>query len=549
MPQEPKTLFSANSREREIDPSSFSVLVADDSPEIRVGLRMALAREGFRVTEASDGQTVLDQLNEQPVDLVLLDVTMPVLDGIAVLKELRANPQHASTYVIMLTGRSSLEEKVEGLNGGADDYLTKPFELKELLARIRAGIRIKALQRELQESQETIVRQAKRATIGRLAAGIAHEFNNLMAAVSGYAQLARANKKFCDRLIEVTLSQAERAQKITASLSSFAATGMAGAQPTPLPTLLDAAMCLLEKDLQSREIELTLDLAADLPHVLVAKGQMQQVFLHLLLNAVQAAGDGGHVTVRAAAEDTDFVVIEVDDNGPGVPDELRHCIFDPFFTTKGALGSAEEPGTGLGLSFAMNTVHELDGSIELAPSLLGGACFRVVLPAVRHAVGAVNTEAPHTEAPNTEAPNSGAPSTDAAQPSAQSHPSPAGAPDPAPRVTPRTVLIEDDDALTEIVSELLGPETLACFNSGESALDYCQHNAIDVVVLDLQLAGALSGTDVLEELEKLSPPPSIVVTTGSVELLESDLPSSVTTLLRKPYNLAALEDSLAAVGA
>ncbi|MEM7166049.1 MAG: response regulator [Planctomycetota bacterium] len=518
-PQGHQDLFGSSTRWRDPDPASFSVLVADDSAEIRIGLRMALVREGFQVSEASDGQGVIDHLQEHPTDLVLLDVMMPALDGISVLKELRADPTHASTYVIMLTGRSSLEEKVQGLNVGADDYLTKPFELKELLARVRAGIRIKALQRELQESQETIVRQAKRATIGRLAAGIAHEFNNLMSAISGYAQLARNNRKYTDRLIEVTLSQAQRAQKITASLSSFAGNGMAGAQPTPLQTMVDAALCLIEKDLQNREIEVEFALPADLPLVMVEKAQMQQVFLHLLLNAVQAAGDGGHVIVRGEIADDNVVRVEIDDNGPGIPDDLRHCVFDPFFTTKGALGSAEEPGTGLGLAFAMNTVHELDGRLALVPSQLGGACFRVDLPAVRHSDHA------------SDAPDSNA------------HPCATSA---APiNAHTSIVLIEDDPDLTEIVKEVLGEDHLTTFDNGAPAIAHCQQYPVGVVVLDLQLSGSLSGRDVLHELEKLPQMPAVIVTTGSVEILESDLPDTISTLLRKPYGLSDLEDALA----
>lgn len=494
---------------RDFDPKSFHILIADDSKEVRIGLRAALRREGFRVSEIEDGLELADAVAENPADLILLDVMMPGKDGLSVLREMREDPALASTYVILLTGRASLEEKVEGLNVGADDYLTKPFALQELLARVRAGIRIKALHRTLRESQETLVRQEKRATIGLLAAGIAHEFNNLMSAISGYAQLARSNDKYKERLIEVALNQVQRAQKITASLSSFAGNGMIGAQQTPMLPLVESSLCLLEKEIKNRQIEVRLDVPPDLPLVLVDKGQMQQVLLHLLLNAIQAAGQGGCVQVRGTSSDQ-TVIIEVDDNGPGIPDDIRTTIFDPFFTTKGALGNSEEQGTGLGLSFSMNMVQEFKGNLGVVASQLGGACLRIEIPAFQ---GECARRAPSPKAER-------------------------------PKRPARIVLVEDDPSLQEIISELLEQEELSVFSEAPPALEFCQERDVDLVLLDLQLGGPWSGRQLLSALGDLQDPPDVLVTTGSVELSESDLAPPAIGILRKPYDLDRLEEAL-----
>ncbi|MGE3163701.1 MAG: response regulator [Planctomycetota bacterium] len=494
---------------QDIDPASFHILIADDNDEVRLGLRLALQRERFVVSEARDGNEIFSILEQKPADLIILDVMMPERDGLTVVRQLRSQHTLASPYIILVTGRSSLEEKVEGLNVGADDYLTKPFELKELIARVRAGIRIKALHRTLRETQETIVRQEKRATIGLLAAGIAHEFNNLMSAISGYAQLARTHEKYKERLVEVALDQVQRAQKITQSLSSFAGNSMAGAQKVPIRPLVEASLCLLEKEMRSRRIDVAMNVPDDLPLVFVDKVQMQQVFVHLLLNAAQAAGGGGRIEVRASAQDG-WVAIEVDDNGPGVPVEIRGSIFDPFFTTKGALGNSEEPGTGLGLSFSLNIVQQFEGRLDLAPSRLGGACFRIMIPALQN----------HT-------------------PAKASGPTTTAVDNP-----PRIVLVEDDPALQEIISEVVPAGTLTIFAEGPPAVEHCLANRVDVLLLDLQISGPWNGERVLDELRRFEHPPAVIVTTGSTEFTESELTPPVVGVMPKPYALADIEQAV-----
>lgn len=504
------TLFGSLSDSlQEIDPSTFHIIVADDNDEVRLGLRLALQREKYVVSEARDGNEIFSILEAKPADLLILDVMMPERDGLTVVRELRSQNALASPYVIMVTGRSSLEEKVEGLNVGADDYLTKPFELKELIARVRAGIRIKALHRTLRESQETIVRQEKRATIGLLAAGIAHEFNNLMSAISGYAQLARTHEKYKERLIEVALNQVQRAQKITQSLSSFAGNSMAGAQRTPLLPLVEASLCLLEKEMKNRRMDVSVQHLEDLPLVFVDKVQMQQVFVHLLLNAAQAANGGGKIEVRGSTSNGQ-VMVEVDDDGPGVPPELRGAIFDPFFTTKGALGNSEEPGTGLGLSFSVNIVQQFEGKLDLVPSSLGGACFRITIPAMRSQA-------------------KGGPSRSAA---------------PQRSTGAQIVLVEDDPALQEIIAEIVPKGTLTIFAEGPPALEHCRTQPVDVMLLDLQISGSWTGERVLEELRSLERAPAVIVTTGNADFASQDFTLPVVEVLPKPYTLSDIEEAI-----
>jgi two-component system, OmpR family, response regulator MprA len=125
------------------DGEAARVLVVDDEPALREALQSSLEFEGYRVGLASDGQAALETLEREPYDLVLLDVMMPRLDGVTACRRLRAARNHVP--VLMLTARDAVGDRVSGLNAGADDYLVKPFELDELLARVRALLRRSAL--------------------------------------------------------------------------------------------------------------------------------------------------------------------------------------------------------------------------------------------------------------------------------------------------------------------------------------------------------------------------------------------------------------------
>ncbi|NUW36113.1 response regulator transcription factor [Nonomuraea sp. SMC257] len=119
------------------------LLVVDDEPALREALQSSLEFEGYRVGTANDGQAGLDALVREPYDAVLLDVMMPRLDGLTACRRLRAAGNHVP--VLMLTARDAVGDRVSGLDAGADDYLVKPFELDELLARVRALLRRGAL--------------------------------------------------------------------------------------------------------------------------------------------------------------------------------------------------------------------------------------------------------------------------------------------------------------------------------------------------------------------------------------------------------------------
>jgi len=136
--------------------SSFTVAIVDDDAAIRRLLRLLLHRAGYETCEYATGQEASVSLREDPWDLAILDRRLPEMDGIALAEELKANAEFRWRYIIMLTGEDDQDAKIEGLESGADDYITKPFQPRELLARIRAGERIVRLQKELLETNKRL---------------------------------------------------------------------------------------------------------------------------------------------------------------------------------------------------------------------------------------------------------------------------------------------------------------------------------------------------------------------------------------------------------
>jgi two-component system sensor kinase FixL len=225
---------------------------------------------------------------------------------------------------------------------------------------------------------------SRMATIGEMAAGVAHELNQPLAAIANYAHA-------CERLLsrppadpgdlreglrQITV-QTARAADILRRLRALARSQRAEHAPASLNALVTELRELVQTDALVHGVELTLDLAADLPEVRVDPGQIQQAILNLVRNSLDAlagrATGGGHITVRTATAEGEVQLI-VSDNGPGVSAQAMKRIFDPFFSTK-------ENGTGLGLAITHTIARAHGGSVGYRPQVPRGACFYILLPA------------------------------------------------------------------------------------------------------------------------------------------------------------------------
>jgi len=169
-----------------------SILVVDDQPINVQLLKRKLEREGIRVTAAYNGLEALDLTRKVMPDLILLDVMMPDMDGIEVCQRLQADETTRGIPVIFVTARTTKESKLEGLGVGAVDYITKPIDLDETLARVQTQLRVVTVNRQLVDLTRRLEEARRAATIGAVTQGIAHNLNNLLGVVIGYLDLVKA---------------------------------------------------------------------------------------------------------------------------------------------------------------------------------------------------------------------------------------------------------------------------------------------------------------------------------------------------------------------
>ncbi len=508
-------MMEAGREKQGLDPEK--ILIVDDNEELLGAVSRLLELQGYTVLSTTSGEAALEIAGNELPDLILLDWILPGIDGIEVCRKLKSEETTRGIMVLLLTGRGSIDSRIEGLDAGADDFIPKPFKHPELLARIRSSLRLKKTtdelterNRQLVESQYELVRTEKIATIGLLASGIAHEFNNIMAGISGYAQLASKNPKYMPQLVEVALTQARRAQELTGSLSSYNRRGT-GSRSCNVENVVQSTLCLVKKELESNGIELSLDLHA-VPPAAISSGQLQEVLLNLLINAIHALGNGGKITLEVRAGATGMIDIRVADTGCGISGENLNRIFDPFFTTKGALGGGKQAGTGLGLSVCYNIIQSRGGRINVESAPSEGTIFSVNLPTGEETEAGGKADA-------------GAGSV-AAEGCSRDQ---------------RILVVDDEEQIRDMLRDFLGAQNVTCCCSGEEALEACENQLFDFVILDICMESSTNGIEIFRALRQGDPALKIILCTGNLpENIPPEVLESCHAHLLKPFKLEDL---------
>ena len=372
-------------------------------------------------------------------------------------------------------------------------------------------------QTERRRLYDQLLQSEKMSAIGQLIAGVAHDLNNPLASVVGFADFLGEVRDVPPQLREplaVIREEAERASGIVKSLLTFARKQERQRRSIQLGTLLDSTQVLLRNELLAQHVEMRIEVEPDLPVVDIDPNQIQQVFVNLIHNAAHAiasTGRPGEIVVRARRW-LDGVDVEIADNGPGMTPELANQVFDPFFTTK-----PEGQGTGLGLSISQGIVREHGGRITLATESGAGSTFTVHLPA--------GTPVPVT----------------------------AEAPPPARSASRLSVLVVDDEPhilhYMRATLETWG-HSVAVAADGTEALDLANTQHFDLIISDLRMP-RLGGREFYHELEAAHPHVArrLVFSTGdtvrgdTLEFLEE----LGRPFLHKPFSLAELRSLLATV--
>jgi CheY-like chemotaxis protein len=361
------------------------ILVVDDQPINIKLLQRKLERQGMDVYVAYNGRECLSAVAETKPDLILLDIMMPEMDGIETCQRLKSNPLTETIPIIFITAKASKEGKLEGLDAGAVDYITKPIDLDETLARVRTQLRLQEMFRENLQLQVRLGDARKAAAVGAITQGIAHNLNNLLGVVVGYLDLIKNGHDSPD-MVKHSVGLMDNA--ITRMVNIIRQLGtIANNERIELTTLSAAELIESSIDRFCAEYEVdakvTIESSLDSDTNISANAETFEMILgKLLINAWESyrkdtpAAD--RTIVLKASIDSErgpaMLRLEVIDQGEGISAEVTDTLFEPFITTKTSVGR------GMGLTIARHTIRNLEGELNLKENPEGGVTATFTYP-------------------------------------------------------------------------------------------------------------------------------------------------------------------------
>ena len=433
-------------------PNSNLILIVDDSSIHLKILSESLAESGYKVAVAASGEQALEEAVNRPPDLILLDIQMPGIDGYKTCQKLKAHPKTKGIPVIFMTALTDTESKIKGLKMGAVDYLTKPFQKEEVLARIGVHIQIKNLTQslleknlllcglnrqlehwvsekdtQLKKAEIQLIQAEKLSSVGQMMAGITHEINNPLGFVIGGVNQAEEFLQYLlthlqlyqnfypepvpeirdhGEAVDVEFLMADFPEliasikrgvllirDISTSMRAFSRLDDEARVLFNIHEGIDSTLLILKHRLKAGKNHPEIRVSkryGNLPKIPCFPGQLNQVFMNLIANAIDALeeSNGGKTYAQIQADpnqitisteltpDQTWVLIRIADNGPGMSEEVYSRLFHPFFTTK-PIGK----GTGLGLSISHQIVVEKHrGELECHSQAGRGTEFVIKIP-------------------------------------------------------------------------------------------------------------------------------------------------------------------------
>ncbi|MDJ0797403.1 MAG: response regulator [Calothrix sp. MO_167.B12] len=427
--------------------ASATIFIIDDSYYNLDFLSIILTEFGYNVIAEIDSEAAFNKIKLLQPDLIILDIIMPKLDGFELCRILNSEPNTKDIPIIFMTAISDIDQKVKGLNLGAVDYITKPFQKEEILARIQVHLRIRQLNLELEkqkqqlehrveartaqlshtlenlkQTQLQLVQSEKISLLGQLVAGVAHEVNNpigfiatnlyhaknyvddLVNLVHLYQQQFPEHDEVIDnqiesmdlehvlkdlpKLIDSMKLGTDSVRGIMQSLRTFSRRDGDTKKAVDIHEGLETTLMILQhrfKPQPHRPAIQVMKKYGKLPLIECYSGQLNQVFMNLLANAIDALEDSLMGRDKEAKNlqihictslEQERIIIQIADNGMGIPESKQKEIFKPFFTTK-----PEGKGTGLGLSICQQIITEQHGgSLECVSSPGEGTEFLIRIP-------------------------------------------------------------------------------------------------------------------------------------------------------------------------
>lgn len=368
-----------------------TILVADDNEANRELLEAWLTEAGYDVALASDGHSTLEYVRNHPVNVLLLDVMMPDLDGFEVCRRIKSDPELDSLPVVLVTSLRDVQHRVRGNEVRADDFLSKPINKDELLSRVKSLLRLKRTHDQLVEANGEIRKkngelESLHQMKEDLSRVLVHDLQNPLSAILGYLELVQMEnegnlKDSQSRFINTALEICQDLTCMVRNILDISVLEEGGLK------LKKQAICLADltetvvshsilpaAKQQGVRVKNNVD-AKDLSAVIGDEEIMKRVLMNLLSNALKYSPEGGVIETRSHRE-ANRVIYEVVDEGPGIPDEFLDRVFEKFVKIE-SHGEVNRTGRGLGLAFCRMALEAHGGTIwaERNPNRGSRFCF------------------------------------------------------------------------------------------------------------------------------------------------------------------------------
>ena len=370
------------------------VLVVDDNSDMREYVAQLLATS-YDVDTATDGMEALERIGSVMPDLVITDVMMPRLDGLALVRALRSDEETRALPVVLLSARAGEEDTIEGMESGADDYLVKPFGARELLARVKTHVELSRMRRESLREIEELYGQVRAANQSKseFLAAMSHELRTPLNAVIGYVDLLLLGVR--GQLTGAQTADLERVRGAGQYLLSLindllnftrleAGRVEFRLQNVTLNGVIASALELVQEQLTRKGLRLHFQPAATDVTAYADAERVQQMLINLLTNAIKYTDSGGTISIsvdeHTTASGAAVARVHVRDTGMGIPPEQLTRIFEPFVQVQRHPGAGSQQGVGLGLSITRDLAHGMGGDVQVVSEVGRGSTFTIVLP-------------------------------------------------------------------------------------------------------------------------------------------------------------------------
>lgn len=368
---------------------NVKILIVDDDVDTVELLTKRFRAEGYSTSEAYDGEQALQKVKEYKPDLIILDIMMPKIDGYEASKRLKGYDNTKHIPIIMLSAKAKIPDKVKGLDFGADDYITKPFDYRELSQRVKYWVTVKVEVEDrlnkIRQLEKELIQSERLAAIGQTVASLAHYVKNILFGLKGGLYLANMAIKQNDTDSlksgwEILENNMGRISNLVLDLVEYSKEREPEFEKCSPNKIANEVCELMKESAKEYDIDIVRDFTLSTDETYLDPKGIHRCLLNLISNSIDACAfdvnekEKWFIKVRTDFEDNDTVIFEVSDNGLGMGEEVKNKLFTSFFSTK------EGKGTGLGLLNTKKIVKEHGGTIDIESQPGKGSTFTIRLP-------------------------------------------------------------------------------------------------------------------------------------------------------------------------